>query len=323
MTATLCPATLLARLERSAASLVITSRHHLDRGDARLVLEDPGGKECHELFRAIRRSTTLLGDRAQALLSALAVFHSPATLDAIEAVTGRPIDLDGLSELVEAHLVDPTHGSGGSRYRLPALVRESATELLEAQPGRADELRARHTEWAASVAQESRDLEDSGRRDSALALVAAVEADLVAALVRVTDFASSTGAPGRTGSSWSSAPHAPHGTDGMAPVIRLTPSLGAGGLDRPLLQDLTEREREVLTSMTSGATNKELSGLLGISAKTVMHHTSSIYRKLGVRGRSEAVAWALRNPYAVPAPTGSPHRAERGARRERLSAKGI
>jgi DNA-binding CsgD family transcriptional regulator len=34
--------------------------------------------------------------------------------------------------------------------------------------------------------------------------------------------------------------------------------------------------------------------VLGISSKTVMHHTVSIYRKLGVRGRAEAAAWAAR-----------------------------
>jgi DNA-binding CsgD family transcriptional regulator len=32
-----------------------------------------------------------------------------------------------------------------------------------------------------------------------------------------------------------------------------------------------------------------------VSTKTVMHHTMAIYRKLGVRGRAEAVAWALRS----------------------------
>lgn len=57
---------------------------------------------------------------------------------------------------------------------------------------------------------------------------------------------------------------------------------------------LTLRERDVLHQLTSGGTNREISAQLGISAKTVMHHTSSIYRKLGVRGRAEAVAWSLR-----------------------------
>ncbi len=58
--------------------------------------------------------------------------------------------------------------------------------------------------------------------------------------------------------------------------------------------DLTERERDVLELLAAGGTNLEISKDLGISAKTVMHHTSAIYRKLGVRGRAEAVAWYLR-----------------------------
>lgn len=58
--------------------------------------------------------------------------------------------------------------------------------------------------------------------------------------------------------------------------------------------ELTHRETEVLVRLAAGATNKEIGADLGISAKTVMHHSVSIYRKLGVRGRGEATAWAFR-----------------------------
>jgi DNA-binding NarL/FixJ family response regulator len=37
---------------------------------------------------------------------------------------------------------------------------------------------------------------------------------------------------------------------------------------------------------------------LSLTPKTVMHHTSAIYRKLGVRGRSEAAVWAIHNDRA-------------------------
>jgi DNA-binding CsgD family transcriptional regulator len=57
---------------------------------------------------------------------------------------------------------------------------------------------------------------------------------------------------------------------------------------------LTPREREVLGLLTAGMTNKEIGVELGFRPKTVMHHTTAIYRKLGVRGRSEAVVLALR-----------------------------
>ncbi len=59
---------------------------------------------------------------------------------------------------------------------------------------------------------------------------------------------------------------------------------------------LTARESEVLARLVEGDTNKDIARRLGITPKTAMHHTSSIYRKLGVRGRTDAVAWALRGP---------------------------
>jgi predicted ATPase/DNA-binding CsgD family transcriptional regulator len=58
---------------------------------------------------------------------------------------------------------------------------------------------------------------------------------------------------------------------------------------------LTAREREVLAGIASGRTNREIGASLGLTEKTVMHHTVSIYAKLGVRGRAEAAAWAMRN----------------------------
>lgn len=58
---------------------------------------------------------------------------------------------------------------------------------------------------------------------------------------------------------------------------------------------LTPRERDVLVELITGATNKEISHRLGVAPKTVMHHSVAIYRKIGVRGRAEATAWAFRN----------------------------
>lgn len=58
---------------------------------------------------------------------------------------------------------------------------------------------------------------------------------------------------------------------------------------------LSRREREVLVELTRGGTNREIGASLGLTSKTVMHYTMSIYRKLGVRGRAEATAWAVRN----------------------------
>ena len=59
--------------------------------------------------------------------------------------------------------------------------------------------------------------------------------------------------------------------------------------------ELTERELGVLHLIAAGGTNKDVASALGIRAKTVMHHSVAIYRKLGVRGRAEATAYAYRN----------------------------
>jgi DNA-binding NarL/FixJ family response regulator len=62
----------------------------------------------------------------------------------------------------------------------------------------------------------------------------------------------------------------------------------AGGL---LAQELLSgREREVLLHTATGLSNKELADRLGISEGTVKAHLTSIFQKLGVRGRTELVA---------------------------------
>lgn len=528
--------TLLSRLRKSALSTVISDRHPT-RSD---LADDDDDDDDHDLFRTIRWSTSLLNERSRTLLACLSVFHSPVPLEAIESVTGSPVGLDDLSDLVDTHLVDPAHLPRGTRYVLPALVSEHAVDLLGARPERAAEVSGRHTRWALDVAAAARDLETRGEPTEALTLVTVHEADLVAALVKtsgagdahgsarlvlglvpawfnrgptsaelawvdeVTHRAMSAetdvtaadrvlllawrGALGmeqardaehvqssledlrlahtmaaevgdrvrvqvimlmigasrsvpnrsdieplcRTGYEiarrcgdqrtlvWllpaatvanvhagNFAAAATFATESLrrargaeVPLLRtlfslmgvvalagakgdrevvlrlrqvlrpyrqvLEPSLppwiakryademfgargvgpgesvhsiGHGGADAevraaadhaldylrterrgPLLrvaaslvdpadprsrpEALTDRERQVLSSLTSGATNKELSHQLGISAKTVMHHTSSIYRKLGVRSRSEAVAWAMRHDHAG-VPTGA------------------
>jgi DNA-binding NarL/FixJ family response regulator len=62
----------------------------------------------------------------------------------------------------------------------------------------------------------------------------------------------------------------------------------------PSATALSERERQVLELMGSGATNREIAGSLILSPHTIKEHTSTLYRKLGVRNRTEAVKRAQR-----------------------------
>jgi LuxR family maltose regulon positive regulatory protein len=59
-----------------------------------------------------------------------------------------------------------------------------------------------------------------------------------------------------------------------------------------LVEPISERELEVLHLIALGRTNQEIAGLLIISTGTVKAHTASIYRKLDVANRTEAVARA-------------------------------
>jgi DNA-binding NarL/FixJ family response regulator len=57
---------------------------------------------------------------------------------------------------------------------------------------------------------------------------------------------------------------------------------------------LSAREREVLEMLVRGLRNKEIADRLFITDRTVTWHTQSIYRKLDVANRTEAVSVALR-----------------------------
>ena len=55
------------------------------------------------------------------------------------------------------------------------------------------------------------------------------------------------------------------------------------------LSRLTGRELEVLRSLASGHRNKEIAEQLSVTIRTVRFHIENLYRKLGVRTRTQAV----------------------------------
>jgi two-component system nitrate/nitrite response regulator NarL len=85
--------------------------------------------------------------------------------------------------------------------------------------------------------------------------------------------------------------------------VYVTPSLAAGLLFELTaeksssqaadpLDDLTERERQILERVAAGDSNKEIGAQLHLTEKTVKHHMTNILQKLQVRNRVEAALMA-------------------------------
>jgi len=60
-----------------------------------------------------------------------------------------------------------------------------------------------------------------------------------------------------------------------------------------LIATLTAREREVLSQVTSGKSNKQIAFILGVSQRTVENHRAAMMKKLGAKSLSEVVRFAL------------------------------
>src|SRR5919112_5287739 len=67
---------------------------------------------------------------------------------------------------------------------------------------------------------------------------------------------------------------------------------GSPGADERLTEPLSERELEVLAFIAAGKSNGEIARKLFVSTSTVKTHINRLYRKLGARSRTQAVARA-------------------------------
>jgi DNA-binding NarL/FixJ family response regulator len=68
------------------------------------------------------------------------------------------------------------------------------------------------------------------------------------------------------------------------------------------VDQLTEREHEVLRHMARGATNAEIASLLIVSEATVKTYVGAIFAKLGVRDRAAAIVFAYDHGIVEPRP---------------------
>lgn len=65
------------------------------------------------------------------------------------------------------------------------------------------------------------------------------------------------------------------------------------------VNDLTAREAEVLQLVADGLSNEQVAQRLAVGQKTVQMHLSSVYSKLGVSRRTEAVVQAVRKGIVI------------------------
>jgi DNA-binding NarL/FixJ family response regulator len=75
-------------------------------------------------------------------------------------------------------------------------------------------------------------------------------------------------------------------------IGRFTQRLATDTAGAARLERLTEREREVLTAIGRGLNNAEISEQLFIGASTVKSHINSVFTKVGLRDRAQAVVFA-------------------------------
>jgi len=88
---------------------------------------------------------------------------------------------------------------------------------------------------------------------------------------------------------------APYGDEQLLSRADTTSDSQTHPVRRGLPAGLTAREAEVLALIAEGIGNQAIAERLVVSLRTVEHHIANIYRKIGARGRADAVAYALRN----------------------------
>ncbi len=79
-------------------------------------------------------------------------------------------------------------------------------------------------------------------------------------------------------------------------VLRQFQSMASLGENiETIVAPLTQRERQILTYVADGNTNKQIAHILEISEQTIKNHVSAILRKLSANDRAHAVVLAIRN----------------------------
>ena len=211
---------------------------------------------------------------AQSTRTRVAVFLPDGIDEAIIAswiVMSRDIDLISNAKArrdADVDVVISAMVPGRDDNRLPEDMPYRAARLIVVGP-RADDERlvdaARNGAWAyCSLDSPPQELTVTVRR------VHAGECPLLAEISRRAGAANATLALLAKGGSAPSPPNRP-------------PSL------------LTERQKDILTAVSDGASSREIAEKLGLTDQTVRNYMTALLRKVGARTRGQAAAMAMRN----------------------------
>lgn len=80
----------------------------------------------------------------------------------------------------------------------------------------------------------------------------------------------------------------------LAPLAKQLPMVPAAGLRSKALDQLTERQREILQLIAEGETTKGIALLLKISSKTVEYHRAQLMERLNIFDLAGLVRFAMR-----------------------------
>lgn len=239
--------------------------------EARLALDRGQSLRAAELVERVLRQLPEHRhlDRAPALELLVCARVARGELDEARATLEslREIDrLVGTAPLrASADLAEGLVAAASGEHHAARTLFEDAVDRFEQTGGRYDAARAR-TELATS-------LYALGRSDAASSEAAAAEASL-------------------------------RDLGAVLEAERVRRLLSASRRDRSsALAPVTPREREVLSLLAAGLTNREIAGRLVVSEHTVHRHVTNILRKLGLPSRTAAAAHAVRHGLLEPPAT--------------------
>jgi DNA-binding NarL/FixJ family response regulator len=90
------------------------------------------------------------------------------------------------------------------------------------------------------------------------------------------------------------------GKQWLSPRVTQLLVRSANSRDEHLVEELTDREAEVLRLMAAGCKNERIAEALRITEQTVKNHVRNIFGKLEVETRVEAVLWAIAQGWVSP-----------------------